>query len=147
MKSLADQLLAPHHSREFEGDLVRLIETRIAAVSGLKGFGFKAALAAVQLNFPDAIPRAVHHLSPQIVAALEPLHQEFRKQSGGDFSAFLRQHSTRMTDAMMGVTDTRVERSKSTTLKSFYASFHGFAQKEISAGMPDLAKLIRSYLD
>lgn len=147
MKSLSDQLLAPHHRREFEADLVRLIEMRIAAVSGLKGFGFKTALAAVQRNVPDAIPRAVHHLSPQIVASLEPLHQEFHKQSGGDFSAFLRRDPQRMTAAMMSVTDARVERSQSSALKSFYASFHGFAEKEIGNGMADLAKLIRNYLD
>lgn len=147
MKSLTDQLLAPQHRAEFESDLVRLIETRIAAVSGLKGYGFKTALGAVQRNYPDAIQKAVHHLSPQIVAALEPLHQEFRKRSSGDFSAFLRQHSARMTEAMMSVTDTRVERSKSGTLKSFYKSFRGFAEKEIGAGMTDLAKLIRNHLD
>ncbi len=47
----------------------------------------------------------------------------------------------------MGVTDARVERSNSGALKSFYSSFHRFAEKEIGAGMPDLAKLIRSYLD
>lgn len=147
MKSLTDQLLATHHRREFEADLVRLIETRIAAVSGIKGLSFKVALAAVQRNFPDAIARAVQHLSPQIVAALEPLHREFREQSGGDFSLFLRTHSARMTAAMMGVTDARVQRSSSGTLKSFYGNFRGFAEKEIGAGMPDLAKLIRNYLD
>ena len=147
MKSLADQLLAVHHRHEFETDLARLIETRIAAVSGVKGFAFKTALRGIQRNFPDAIARAVHHLSPQIVAALEPLHREFREQTGGDFSLFLRTHSSRMTTALMQVTDARVERSSSATLKSFYGNFRGFAEKEIGAGMPDLAKLIRNYLD
>ncbi len=147
MKTLADTLLAPHHRDEFLTDTVRLIETHVAGLSGLKGMSFRAALAGASRAIPDMIPRGTRRYMPQFLATLEPLYAQFRAEGPADFSVFLTRNSEEAAEALLSVTDERMALSTNSTAQSFYRTFRGFVARELTAAMPAFGKLIRNYLD
>lgn len=145
MKTLADILLtAPQRDAVVE-ETVRLIESHVGNLSGLRGMSLKTGLAMVKAAKPGIIGRAVQRLLPEFVAALDPLYLEFRKTGGSDFAAYLWQHSGRATTALLQVADARVEQA-SPVARSAYAKFRPSAEAEVAAALPGLAKLIGARL-
>ncbi|MBI2384246.1 MAG: hypothetical protein HYV18_09280 [Gammaproteobacteria bacterium] len=146
MPTLADQLLAPHHRDEFVADCVKLVETQVSRLSGLRGMSLRTGLAMLKSARPDVLPRAVARLLPEFVQALEPLYQKFRCSTAGDFKAFMQRHAADAIDALLAVTDTRMGASQNAVAKSFYARFRHSAEAELEQALPALAGLMRIYL-
>jgi hypothetical protein len=89
MTTLADVLLAPARREALIADLVALVEKHVAGRSGLRGVTLRAGLGAVRRKLPDAIPRTVTRLLPDLVAALEPLHARAKPRDGAAFAPAL----------------------------------------------------------
>ena len=141
------ELLADDGRREaLTADLVALVEHHIAGRSGLRGVTLRTAMAAVRRRLPDAIPRAVTRLLPDLVAALEPLEAQSGARDGKDFASFLEREPARVAETILGIADGRVERSSNTALKAFYARFRGTAEHEAEGLIPGLADLLARHL-
>jgi hypothetical protein len=87
----------------------------------------RAGLAAVHRKLPDAIPRTIARLLPDLAAALgqgQPL----------------------TVATLMGIADARVERSSHAAVKSFYATFRGTAEREAEDIVPKLAGVLAKHL-
>jgi hypothetical protein len=127
MTTLADLLLTPARRDALVADLVALVERHVHERSGLRGVTLRAGLAAVRRKLPDAIPRTVTRLLPDLAAALgegKPL----------------------TVATIMGIADARVERSSHAAVKSFYARFRGTAEREAQAVVPELAEVLAKHL-
>jgi hypothetical protein len=127
MTTLADILLAPARRDALVADLVALVERHVHERSGLRGVTLRAGLAAARRKLPDAIPRAVTRLLPDLAAALE---------QGQPLAAA----------TLMGIADARVARSSHAAVKSFYAKFRGTAEREAEGLVPGLAEVLAKHL-
>lgn len=127
MTTLADTLLAPPRRDALIADLVALVERHVHERAGLRGVTLRAGMAAVKRRLPDAIPRTVTRLLPDLVGALE--------------------QGKPLTVAMlMGIADARVERSTNAALKAFYKGFRGTAEHEAEGLVPGLADVLARHL-
>lgn len=118
---------------------VRCVEAHIAQRGGLRGVGLRAAFGVVRTLKPDALPRTFRTLTPEFLAAIEPLYQEFIRAGGGDFSGFLIRNADRAIAAMLAIADVRAARSGNATLKSAYARLRSTAEAELRELLPTLA--------
>ncbi len=127
-------------------DVVAAVERYAGQRKGLRGVTLRAGLAWVRGKLPDAIPRTVTRLLPDLVAALEPLHEESKARNGADFARYLKKNPATVGETLMGIADARVERSTNTALKAFYARFRSTAEHEVEGLVPALADAIAKHL-
>lgn len=127
-------------------DLAQMVESHVAGRSGLRGLTLRAGLAAVRRKLPDAIPRSVTRLLPDLLEALEPLQRASRAATGKDFAKFLTRDPAQVAETLLAIADARVGRSTNEKLKTFYASFRGTAEKEAEALVPGLAAVLGRHL-
>lgn len=146
MKTLADILGAPHQRDAIVSDLVRLVESQVAASKGLKGMTLRTGLGMLEKARPDILPRAIGRYLPDFAAALEPLHRKFRAGADRDFAVFLQRHGNDVTEAILGLADSRVAASTNTTVKSWYGRIRSAVEGEVRNAVPALSKLLRGYL-
>jgi hypothetical protein len=146
MTTLADLLLAPGRRDALIADLVALAEGHVAQRSGLRGVALRAGLAAVRRKVPDAVPRAVGRLLPDLVAALEPLHARSRARGGVEFARALKRDKAAVAGTLMGMADARVARSTHATVKAFYARLRATAGDEAEDLVPALADVLARHL-
>lgn len=146
MKTLKDILLAPHQKDALLADCVKLLESQIAELRGLKGMALKTTVNMLKSAKPHVLDRAVAVLIPAFTEALEPLHRQFRKSGDRDFSLFLQKHAQETTDALLSVADARIVNG-SDAARSVYAKFRGTAESQILHALPRLSKLLSGYLD
>jgi len=146
MPHLAERLWAEDRRQILVQDFTQLTESLVAARRGLKGLGLKTSFAMLKSVRPNAVPRALEVLLPQFAQALDPLFQEFMRDGGkirdADFSRFLQRHARRAVDAMLSVTDARVDASRHKSLKKIYASLRGSAHDEMLEVLPAFANLL-----
>lgn len=145
MSRLDEILLAAHQRDAVVADTVRLIESHIAGIGGLKGMSLKTGLAVVKAAKPGIMVRAVQKLLPDFIAALDPLYQSFRQSAERDFSAFLRKQDRQVTSALLKVADARVLQA-SPGIQTRYNKMRKLAEDEVRAAVPALAALLRRYV-
>jgi hypothetical protein len=104
-------------------DVVAMVECHVQQRSGLRGVTLRAGLAAAKRKLPDAIPRSVTRLLPELLAALD---------QGKPLAAA----------TLMDIADARVERSTHAAVKSFYARFRKTAEHEAEDLVPALAEVL-----
>jgi hypothetical protein len=100
----------------------------------------------VRRKLPDAIPRTVTRLLPDLVAALEPLRARSQAGTAAEFARSLKQDKAGVAETLMGIADARVERSTNAALKAFYARFRGTAEHEAEDLIPGLADVLARHL-
>lgn len=146
MRTLSDILLAPHQKQDLFADCVKLIESHVAGLSGLRGMALKTALSVLKTTKPGILDRAVAILIPEFTKALEPLHQQFRQSGDRDFSLFLQMHAQETTTALLGVADARIAEG-SAAAQTVYAKFRSNAESQVADVLPRLSRLLSGYLD
>jgi hypothetical protein len=146
MATLTALLLDDSKREALIRELTGMVEAHVAARSGLRGMTLRAGLAAVRRKLPDAIPRSVTRLLPDLLQALEPLYASSRAKSGRDFAKFMKRDPALVAETLLGVADARVDRSTNPGLKSFYARFRGTAEHEAEALIPGLAEVLGKHL-
>lgn len=136
---LVEILWTPSKREALVADCARCVETHIAQRGGLRGVGLRAAFGIVRSLKPDALARTFRTLTPEFLAAIEPLYQEFTRAGGGDFSGFLVGNADRVIAAMLSIADARAARSGNAVLKSAYSGLRSTAESELRALLPALA--------
>jgi hypothetical protein len=125
-------------------DCVRLMDEQVAAKGGLSGMALKAAYGVMKGIGPDYIPSALHGLLPPTLDVLDPIWAE--GVMAGDPVAHMTQNSDRAAEAILGITDVRIERSTNKVVKGAYGQLRKSVKGDLAAAVPGLAKIIGDYV-
>ena len=125
-------------------DCCSLIDAEVADKGGISGLAIKAGYAAVKGIKPGFIKQAVEDLLPEFSRALDPLYQE-AKQGGKPVAGHFTSNASRVSNALLSITDTKVSHSKSGLIKGTYEKLRGSAAKNVEAAVPRLGALIAKH--
>jgi hypothetical protein len=120
-----------------------LVDAEVTARGGVTGMAVRAGYRAVSAIRPSMVRDAVDHLLPDFAAALEPLHAE---APGSAFEAHLRSNAALAAEALLGVTDGRIEHAKSAIVRKTYSGLRRIARGQLEASMPALARTLAPFL-
>jgi hypothetical protein len=92
------------------------------------------------------IHKAVDFLLNDFTAALSPLHDEYREAGPtGTFTEFLRRNEQRATDALLKITDDRINTAENPVVKKTYSKLRPQATEHVKAALPGLGRLVERY--
>ena len=140
---LSDGLNDPNKKAKVVDDCVKLIDDQVAAKSGLSGLGLKAGYATVKGVMPNYIAGAVEGLLPEAFAALDPIWSEGTQT--GDAVGYLTQNRSRSADALLGITDARIEKTNKSIVRATYNKLRNSAKSYVEEAIPGLATIIDNY--
>jgi hypothetical protein len=103
----------------------------------------KAAYAAVNGVKPNYIAAAIEALLPETLVALDPIWSE-GIQTGTPVE-YLIQNRSRTADAVLSVTDARIETSQRAIVRSSYKKLRNSAKNDVEEAIPGLARIIDNY--
>jgi len=140
---LSEQLLNPNKKAMIVDDCCTMIESQLASKSGISGIAFKTAFAALKGVKPGYIPHVVEQLLPQCFTAIDPIWSEGVQK--GDPVEHLVESRSRTADALLSVTDERVQKTNRSIVRGTYDKLRGSAKQHVEQAVPDLAKVIDKY--
>jgi hypothetical protein len=144
MPTLTEVLTNDTRKTEVVDACCELIDQEVADKSGISGLAIKAGYGAVSRVKPGFIRRAVTDLLPEFATALDPVYQDAKSQSK-TIPAFFGQHTARVADALLAITDAKAQRSQSGVVKGTYEKLRGTAKKNVEAAIPRLAKMVERF--
>lgn len=144
MPSLGETLTSDSKKSAVVDDCAALIDAEVADKGGLTGLAIKAGYKAVQGVKPGFVRQVVTDLLPDFARALDPIYQE-AKGAGRGVRDYFNANPTRIADALLGITDEKAKRSKSTTVKVTYDKLRGSAKRNVETAVPRLAAMIEKH--
>jgi hypothetical protein len=147
--TLNEILLAGGKRARVTDDCVQLIDDEVRSKTGLGGVAVKGAYAVVKKLSPNIIRDAVDKLLDDFVSRLEPFYADFRANGGGSqsgFSDFLVQRKHAVADALLGVTDRRIQNAKNRTIGKAYEKLRPTGEKHVQAAVPGVGRVVERYL-
>ncbi len=143
--ALKESLLDESKHDALMADITALIDAEVSDKKGAGGLAVKGGYGAVKKVGPSYIERAVDALWPDFVAQLEPFWQSYNAAPAGSFSDYLVANSDQVSNALLSVTDSRIEETDKSVVKKFYGSLRGSAQKNVTEALPRLGALVSKY--
>ncbi len=140
---LSEGLNDPNKAASIVADCVKLMDEHVAGKGGLGGLGLKAAYGTVKGVRPGYIDGAIDRLLPQALDALDPIWSEGVQT--GDPVGYLSQNRSRTADALLGITDARIEKTSNGIVRGAYSKLRGSAKSDVEEAVPGLAKIIDKY--
>lgn len=141
--ALVDGLNDPNKKSQVVNSCTELLDTQVASMGGVSGLAMKAGYSTVKGLAPGYCTTAIERLLPSFLTAIDPIWDE--GVQGGNPVAHLTQNSSRTANALLSITDSRIEQSSNKTLKGLYSKLRNSAQKHVENAVPDLAKVIDDY--
>ena len=141
---LSDKVSDPTIRQSIVTDCTHLIDRQVASKSGLSGMALKATYGVVKGVGAGYIPSALERLLPDVCAALDPMWAE--GEAKGDPVGHLNQHSEQAADAVLSVTDTRIQGTSNGVVKSSYKKLRKSVKSDVEAAVPELAEIIGRYV-
>lgn len=142
--SLKDALTDEAKKPAIVEDCLQLIDAEVKDKGGLSGMAIKTGYKAVQGIKPGFVKKVVTDLLPEFAEALEPLSVE-AESKGVRTSQYFQQHSGRVADALLAITDGKAERSTNGLVKGTYKRLRPAAKKNVESAVPRLADLIETH--
>lgn len=146
MNSLSDILLAPEKKDLAIADFAQLLESSVSQRGGVRGMAMKTGLAMLKKARPDIMLRGARRMLPDFIAALDPLFERFQREGSSDFAGFLSRHAQEATQRIISAADRAMGASQNPTARSVYEKFRGGAEKDVTALLPDVGRLVNKYL-
>ncbi|MDH6279009.1 DUF6918 family protein [Prescottella agglutinans] len=143
--ALNDTLLDDARLPAVLADVEALVDAEVSDKKGASGLALKGGYSAVKKVGPSIVPDAIEGLLPEFVTRLEPFWQEFAASGEGSFSAFLTARSDAAADALLGVTDERIEGSDKGAIKKVYSTLRPSAKKHVIEALPRLGDLVQKH--
>lgn len=140
---LSEGLNDPNKTASVVAECVKLMDEQVAAKGGIGGFGLKAAYGTVKGVRPGYIDGAIERLLPEVFAALDPMWSEGLQT--GDPVGHLSQNRSRTADALLGITDARIEKTSNGIVRGAYNQLRKSAKSDVEEAIPGLAKIIDNY--
>jgi uncharacterized protein DUF6918 len=144
MASLTESLISDTKKAAVVDDTCALIDAEVADKGGISGLAIKAGYSAVKNIKPGFIRHAVEDMLPEFASVLDPLYQE-AKTGGKPVAAHFSANAGRAADALLKITDGKVQHSKSGLVKGTYEKLRGQARKNVEAAVPRLGRLIEKH--
>ncbi len=141
--SLGESLKDDAKKDEIVADAVKLVDEEVASKSGLSGFAVKKGYDAVKSIKPGFIREVVRKLLPEFVGKVEPIWEEGKKS--GPPTAHFEKNKARVADALLSVTDAKIDSAKSSIVRSTYGMLRGSAKKNVEEAVPRLGRLLAKY--
>jgi len=125
-------------------DACRVLDEEVADKSGLGGIAVKAAYGLVKGIKPGFIRQAVDHLLDEFLDAMDPFVTE-AKSKNMKAGALILSDRSRMANALLAVTDRRLEGAESGAVRKTYEKLRPAAQKHVEAAAPRVAGLLDKF--
>lgn len=126
-------------------DLTQLVDDEVQDKSGLSGGVIKTGYAAVKKIKPGIIWGATNTLLDDFVEALEPHWTAYNASPTGDFGAYLAAHPQPVSEALLGVTDRRAQKSNRQAVTSVYSRLRPKAQENVIEALPRLGAVVEKH--
>lgn len=127
-------------------DTVKLIDSEVASKSGMTGLALKGGYKVVKkLRNGRMIERAVDHLLDDFTGALNPMYQEFVQSDVDLFENYLKEHIPTAADALLGITDDRINEAENKIIIKTYGKLRPTAKKHVEDALPGVGRLIDTY--
>jgi hypothetical protein len=144
MASLTEILTSETKKAAVINDCCALIDAEVADKGGLSGIAIKAGYGAVKGIKPGFVKHVVAQLLPDFAAALDPLYQEARS-AGKPIASHFASNASRAADALLAITDAKVQRAQSGVVKGTYEKLRGSAKKNVEAAVPRVGRLLEKH--
>ena len=146
MASLQSTLLDESVAPAVRADVAALIDAEVSGKKGASGLAVKGGYGAVKKVSPGVIDDAVAKLWPSFVEKLDPFWQEYTAAgSAGRFGDHLVGRGDAVSDALLSVTDERIEGTSKPTIKKAYSSLRPSAKKHVTEALPRVGELVQKY--
>src|SRR5699024_9244282 len=130
MKSLFECLQDESILSAAVADCCALLDAEVAKKGGLSGIAIKTGYKTVKGIRPGFLEKVFRDLLPEFAEVLDPLRAEAAER-GVEPVAYLREHSSRVADALLAITDQKAERSTNRVVKSAYGKLRGLAKSNV----------------
>ena len=144
MSTLTERLGTGEKRQQVIDDACKVLDEEVADKSGLGGLAVKAAYAVVKGIKPGFIRQAVDHLLDEFLDTLSPFAEEALEKKVNPGSLML-ENRAKMANALLAVTDRRVQKAESNVVRKSYEKLRPAAQKHVEAAAPRLAKMLDKY--
>lgn len=150
MPTLRDLLLGDDRPRLVR-ETVSLIDREMASKRGLRAVALKGGYKMVKSFKPGFVDRVVDAMLPEFCDALEPFFQAWVAEgpSRGPIDATLRKDQGRVAEALLAVSDRRVNQANMTgagAIQKVYRKLRPSAKDHVIAALPGLGRTVQPYL-
>ncbi|MFC4605085.1 DUF6918 family protein [Rhodococcus kronopolitis] len=143
--ALHETLLDPSRLSAVVADAQELIDAEVSDKGGASGLAVKAGYGAVKKVGPSIVPDAVEGLLPGFLERLEPFWADFAANGGTSFGDYLAARGEQVADALLGVTDEKIESSDKSAIKRVYSTMRPSAKKNVVEALPRLGALVQKH--
>ncbi|MCG8417870.1 MAG: hypothetical protein MJE77_08000 [Proteobacteria bacterium] len=146
--NLRERLGADPPRTQVVADCVSLVDDQVKQKSGLTGVALKGAYATVKRIKKGFVTDVVDRLLDDWLDKLQPFYDDWSSNSGTrPLAEYLSARSEDVAEALLSVTDARVENTRHTTAKKAYHKLRGSAKKNVVEAVPPLSRLIERHLE
>ncbi|MGB7363858.1 MAG: hypothetical protein WA931_12540 [Rhodococcus sp. (in: high G+C Gram-positive bacteria)] len=143
--SLKSTLLDESNAPAVRADVKSLIDAEVSDKKGASGLAVKGGYGAVKKVSPSVIDDAVAKLWPNFVDQLEPFWDRYQAAPTGTFGEYLAANGDEVSDALLSVTDARIDETSKSTIKKVYSSLRPSAKKNVTEALPRVGDLVQKY--
>lgn len=144
MADLKSILTEPSRRQAVVRDAEQLLDSEVAAKSGLSGLAIKGAFKLVKGIRPGLIPDVVDGLLDDFAARLDPFYQAHLTK-GGDIASNFAARRGEIADALLGITDDRARHTRHQNLRKAYEGLRPKGKENVEAAVPGVARLIEKH--
>lgn len=145
-ETLQEILLDPVKRPQVVTDCQELLDAEVEDKNGVSGLAVKGTFAMVKKVKPGIIHDAVDGLLDDFVDRLQPFYAEFQVSGGvKPLPEYLTERSDEVSDALLGITDARAERSQRATIKKAYQKLRPQGKKNVEDALPRLGAMIQKH--
>lgn len=144
-ETLQEILLDPSRRPQVVTDCQGLLDSEVESKSGFSSIAVKGAYGMVKAVRPGIVHDTVDDLLDQLVARLEPFYADYRTAGDGSLPDYLAGRSDEVSDALLGITDARAERSSRATIKKAYGKLRPQGKKHVQEALPGVGRIIEKH--
>ena len=148
MGVLKDNILSDANRPSVIKDCVLLVDAEVAAKKGVSGMMIKSSYKMFKAIKPTIVEHAVETLLPAFAERLDIQYDKYLAAVPDKTQPFDRWAIARDKDIanqLLGVTDDIINRSEKTAIKKIYNGLRGIAEKNVTAAIPAVGKLVMKY--
>ena len=145
-RTLQEILLSPDRRPAVVADCQQLIDDEVSSKDGASGLLVKTSYTIAKTVSPDMIKHASDSLLEDFVPRLEPFYASYQSEAAGTpLEKYFVDRADVISDALLGVTDERAQRTSRPTLRKAYEKLRPQAKKHVAEALPNLSKLIEKH--
>ncbi len=146
MGALTDKLLEPAVRPTVVLDCAALVDSEVAAKSGITGAIIRTGYKAFKALKPNIVKEAVDYLLNDFVEVLDRYYDKFKVAGSVSFESWVRPKDAELADDLLKVTDSIMNKSEKTALKKIYSGLRKIAEKNVAQAVPAIARLVEKHM-